>query len=378
MIITLGFEAVLRHRLFLFLKEVDLMRALGFVAIVLAVFSTSVRAEVVDEAAATGSERLAYYASTFDVQTSGDVSALRNFVMLSSKIGFNALDKTKKLHGSRVTPLSLTPILKFDDNINGGNKSDQIVFSNGLTLNFPEDSLAKGDVLAGFQLSSGARMFYSRGRYLDINAGVGKSWGIQTHLSQLNWNASACSRNHVAGWSFVDLCATHTGKQKSLGESRENRVEMMFTQLTKISDLPWEIRAKAFRQDSSGAWNNGAGIQMLGVLNAGTSVDVSIESEFETTANRYQAYDAAARVNFKIAGKKVSLKVGQSLMANSKLLGQTFDVTSNSLVASIPVGKLGVANLSVEKSTSAISLYDTTTVGLSMDISGIALSKFLR
>lgn len=354
------------------------MRALGFVAIVLAVFSTSVQAEVIEEAAATGSERLAYFASTFDMKTEGDVSALRNFVTLSSKIGFNALDKTKKLHGSRVTPLSLTPILKYDDNINGGNKSDQIVFSNGLTLNFPEDSLAKGDVLAGLQLSSGARMFYSRGRYIDIGASVGKSWGVQTHLSQVNWSASACSRNHVAGWSFVDLCATHSGKEKALGESRENRVETMFTQMIPLSDLPWEIRAKAFRQDASGVWNNGAGLQMLGVLDGGTSVDVSIESEFETAANRYQAYDAYARVNFQIAGKKVSLKVGQSLMANSKLLGQAFDVVSTTVVASIPVGKLGVANLSVEKSTSAISLYDTTSVGLSLEISGIALAKFLR
>lgn len=354
------------------------MRALGFVAIVLAVFSTSVRAEVIDEAAATGSERLAYYASTFDVQKTNDVSALRNFVVLSSKIGFNALDKTKKLHGSRVTPLSLTPILKFDDNINGGNKSDQIVFSNGLTLNFPEDSLAKGDVLAGFQLSSGARMFYSRGRYFDINAGVGKSWGLQTHLSQLNWNASACSRNHVAGWSFVDLCATHSGKEKALGESRENRAEMTFTQLTAISDLPWEIRAKAFRQDSSGEWNNGAGFQMLGVLNDNASLDVSVESEFESAAHRYQAYDVYARVNFTLGGKRVSLKVGQSLMANSKLLGQVFDVATNSIVASIPIGKIGIANLSVDKSTSAISLYDTTSVGVSLDISGVALSKLLR
>lgn len=354
------------------------MRCLSFVALILTMLSTSVWAEVIDEAAATGSERLAYFASTIDVETVGGVSALRSFVMLSSKIGFNALDKTKKLHGSRITPLSVTPILKYDDNINGGNKADKIVFSNGLTLNFPEDSLAKGDVLAGLQLSTGARVFYGRGRYFDVSSGVGSAWGIQTQLSQLTWNASACSRNHVAGWSFFDVCATHSGKEKSMGDSLENRAEMTFTQLTKISDLPWEIRAKAFRQDSSGEWNNGAGVQMLGVLNDSSSIDLSIESEFATAANRYQAYDAYARVNFKLGGKKVSLKIGQSLMANSKLLGQSFDVASNSLVASVPVGKIGTANLSVEKSTSPISLYNTTSVGVSLDFSDVTLSALLK
>ena len=123
-----------------------------------------------------------------------------------------------------------------------------------------------------------------------------------------------------------------------------------------LSDLPWEIRAKAFRQDASGVWNNGAGLQMLGVLDGGTSVDVSIESEFETAANRYQAYDAYARVNFQIAGKKVSLKVGQSLMANSKLFGPAFEVVSTTVVARIPLVKLAVATLPVADSPCEYSL----------------------
>lgn len=354
------------------------MRCLSLVALFIALSSGFVRADGVDAAAATGSERLTYLASTLDLQTTGGVSALRNFVALSSKVGFNVLDKTKRLHGSRVSPPSLKPVLKYDDNINGGNKADRVEFGNGLVLNFPADSLAQGDVLAGLQFSSGARVFYGRGRYLDVSSSVGNAWGLRTRLSQLTWGASACSRNHVAGWSFVDLCASHSGKKKALGESRENRAEIVLTQLQSISTHAFEVRGKAFRQDSSGEWNNGVGIQLLGVLNDTTSIDFSIESEQESASHRYQVYDASAGVNFKIAGRAVSLELGRSLMSNAKLLGETFDIESTSVSASVPIGKSSVVHLSLDKNTAPLQLYQTTTVGLSVDFTGRLFSRLFQ
>lgn len=354
------------------------MRCLKTAAFVFAMVATAAQSQVTEIASATGSERLTYFASTLDMTSVGGLASVNNFVGSSANIGFNALDTTKSLHGARVSPLSVRPTVRYDDNANGGNKSDKIVFGNGLTLTFPSDSLARQDVVAGLAVSSGARVFYGRGRYLDISAGFGKSWGLSTSSPQLDWNASLCSRNYLSGWSFLDLCAYNSGKRKVLSSSSESRAEVLWTQLAAPGGMPWEIRGKVFRQNASGDWNFGGGLQVLGAINSNVALDLSVESELQSASHKFERYDIYAKAQFNIAGHLLSLKLSQSLLSNGRILGEVHDDTSRSLVASFSAGGWGVINFSLEKTKSRIQFYNTSTIGVSWDVSPAMLKDLWK
>lgn len=335
------------------------------------------RAEMLDIAASLGSERLTNYTAKLETEHLASPAALQAFVASSARLGFNVLDPNKGMTGFRRSTLRFAPTLTYDGNANGGNQSERLDIGSAV-LRFQPESLAQGALLAGVELSATTRLHYGRGRYLDLSAGAGRSFAVGKGFAQTDRRLAVCSRNHVAGWSFVDLCANRSWKDKALSQSDESRVEMGFVQLLSLSDRPAEFRLKAFRQDSSGAWNNGFGIAMLSVATNNFAAELSLESELPSTTQPYESYSVAAAFHTKLRTRPVSIRLTQSEIANARVLGLRHDDTRRTLLIMTPIRTDISISVSYSRTDSQTEFFNSEQFGLNLNFSGKKLSDMLK
>lgn len=98
------------------------------------------------------------------------------------------------------------PLLAWDQNINGGVLQDRF-WLNGLMFQANPAYVAKAGLVAGALAGGGLRLAWDEGRYLDLRGQAELGWSPRHDLGRADAALALCSRNHVMGWTFVDLCA---------------------------------------------------------------------------------------------------------------------------------------------------------------------------
>ena len=208
------------------------MRMPFFVAALLASVSSASaqNADVLRSSLDSGNERLALFSASKYVAAQPDPTVLRLLGQLMPLQAFRLDGATPDNHIIR-RQINLSPVVAYDDNINGGNRNSSFTLGDTLTFTVDEDARAKEGVVLGAAINANMRYGYGRGDYLDAAGSFSAVHAPTEDLEKYNYGFSLCSRNHIQGWTFLDGCATTQSQIVDLGTAREDAVRLTATQL---------------------------------------------------------------------------------------------------------------------------------------------------
>lgn len=168
----------------------------------------------------------------------------------------------------------LSPLLGWDGNINGGVLRDRIDF-NGLTFEVDPDYRAKAGVVVGGSVGAMTRLAWDEGRVIDLVAQAELGWSPKHEVGRQDLFLQACSRNHLMGWSFLDLCAAGSRSFRELGDSTSHRLSADVAQVFALGPSLHELGFTLARADSQTEDQNRVGLS-LDSLWRGSSTSVAL------------------------------------------------------------------------------------------------------
>ncbi|WP_299505107.1 hypothetical protein [Cypionkella sp.] len=137
----------------------------------------------------------------------------------------------------------LEPVLSYDGNINGGVLQDSFSYG-GFIFEADPNFRAKGGVVMGLSGGGVARLAWANGRYVEGRLRAEAVWSPEHQIGRSNSEFALCSRNHVQGWSFVDVCQTVSAVKRELGTSESQETALAVTQLFQTEAAYHEVTAE--------------------------------------------------------------------------------------------------------------------------------------
>lgn len=328
-------------------------------------------ADKLEAANLSGSMRLMNFVATEAMRGAPSPMSLKSFVTSSVQLGFNVADPEASLQGWRDFGYGIQPILSYDSNVNGGNPSDRLYLDEDSYFQFDPDSVAQGAVVAGAGLNMGAKLFYDRGRYLDLGLSASRSWSVDGQYPIATWSLSACSQNHLFDWNYFDLCASRSAQDKDLSSSINERVEARLVHLMNLGPTPTEVRIKGFRQNQSGGWNSGVGADVILLTGDRAAISFGGEAELAPPEDIRQKYSVHASLQMIAFERPVSVTISQSQMVGSQILGEYHDDTTTSLSLSVPLTPSISGQLSISQTESNLDFYDQQSIGFNIAVTDL-------
>jgi len=135
------------------------------------------------------------------------------------------------------------PILSYDGNINGGALQDSFTF-NGFVFEADPAFRAKSGVVMGLAAGAVARLAWANGRYVEGRLRGEAVWSPEHSIGRSNAELALCSRNHVTGWTFLDLCQTASVVERELGSNTSQKTALAMTQLFQTTAGYHEVTAE--------------------------------------------------------------------------------------------------------------------------------------
>ncbi len=265
-----------------------------------------------------------------------------------------------------------SPVVGWDSNINGGWPNTSLNLP-GITLVTTPEFAAQDGVIVGGNVSAGFRLGYRMGGYLDVDGNVEKVWAPAHGLSRTSGAASACARNHVGGWRFLDLCQEGSFLERDLGRSTAGATSVSFVQLFSGNGSGHELSLTAMRRDVNEDHQQAG---RLTVSSVWENVATQVSATLATPAGdaHVQRARLALEVRRMVAGRFFAVELAAEESDGSSFLGhersdRTYGMSvSTTLMRGLTIGA------GYSRTRSSISFFDENRFGVNFRVN--ALSAF--
>lgn len=260
--------------------------------------------------------------------------------------------------------VQVAPLLAWDGNINGGLLQDRFTL-NGLAFEADPDFVAKSGIVAGLSAAGLLRYAWNTGRLVEMQAATELGWSPEHGIGRADVMLSACSRNHLEGWSFLDLCTTGRHYWRELDEDSAWQVSAAFTQIAPARNSLHEIRLQYLRASTAGPDQDRVALSIESVWSrALTEIEVTVGEPLEdTVALRYRT---DARVSWIADNRSWSLDVWTQQAEGGMFLGIPREDRARGIGLTTdlrPGTSLRLAYLD-SRSTAGIANYDQVTLDI--------------
>lgn len=143
----------------------------------------------------------------------------------------------------------VAPVLAWDGNINGGVPRDSFWFG-GLLFQADPAFRAQAGVVAGVAAGGTMRLGWAEGRVVDLTGRVELAWSPDHDIGRADAGLALCSLNHVAGWTFVDLCASASRSWRDLGITGGHQVSVALAQVVSTPGALHQLGLRYARADT--------------------------------------------------------------------------------------------------------------------------------
>jgi len=146
--------------------------------------------------------------------------------------------------------IQVGPLLAWEGNINGGVLQDRFAIG-GLIFQADPEFRAKSGLIAGISAGGLLRYAWAEGRLVEMRGAAELGWSPEHEISRTDLMLSICSRNHLAGWNFLDLCAIRRYHGRELGNASTDQAS---AEISRIVSAPNSIHEVSLRY----AWESTA------------------------------------------------------------------------------------------------------------------------
>lgn len=259
------------------------------------------------------------------------------------------------------------PLLAWDGNINGGILQDRFVL-NGLTFVGDPDFVAKSGIVVGLSTGGLLRYAWDTGRLVELQGAAEVGWSPEHEMGRTDMMLSVCSRNHLKGWSFLDLCTTGRHYWRELDEDSAWQISAAFTQIAPGPNSLHEIRLEYLRALTAGSDQDRVALSIESVWRrALTEIGVTLGEPLDDTISL--RYRTDARVNWIAAGRGWSLDVWTQQAEGGMFLGVPREDRAGGIGLTTDLRRgtsLRLAYLD-SRSTAGIANYDQITLDIRFD-----------
>ena len=269
------------------------------------------------------------------------------------------------------TLFSVTPIFRYEDNINGGNSPQPLVVGN-LRFIGDENYYKQSGVLIGLTAGLGGRYIYDQGRYLNYSLGTGYAQGFQNGVGIVSQNVSLCSVNHIAKRWYVDACADQARERKKLMDTTNSNIKLIgshvFSSPTK-QHKQFKFGINRYLADNYNQNQIQFGFNTTHPQGVFTGLDTTFgEAVNEQLATRFFV---AGTVGLYFARKPLKFTASYRRSSGGLLLGFDRDSNTASISATYPVWRNFTATLGYSNTDSNIDYFDAS--GPSLDVQFAAI-----
>lgn len=269
------------------------------------------------------------------------------------------------------TSYSIRPVLRYSNNINGGNSAKPLVL--GKAVFRTDEALYRiSGTVAGLALGLNGRTIYGEGKYLTFGLNTEYALSTSTDDKIISTSATICSFNHLGQLWYLSGCANKYVSRKTITDNSGSDVKLMMSHiLTGASKKHHELKVgvkrlftKSYTQDQLIL-----GVETLHLNNVFTSLEVTVGKPVPDELVTHIA--VTGRATFKVAGKPLSLTASTFKGAGGLVLGSVLNSKGASISASYPVWRNLTATIGYSKNDSTIDYFDSATPTIGIQFSGI-------
>ena len=269
------------------------------------------------------------------------------------------------------TSFSLTPIFRYEDNINGGNSPQPLVVGS-LRFIGDENFHKQSGVLVGLNAGLGGRYIYDQGRYLNYNLGTGYAQSFESGIGVVNHNASVCSVNHIAKRWYVDACADQIRERKELLDATNSNVKLIGSHIFSSPTQQHKQFKFGINRYLTDAYQQNQ-LQFSIKTTHPQGMVTGIDTTFGEAVRGQLAtqFFVAGNVGLYFAKKPIRISATYHRSTGGLLLGFERDSNTASISVSYPVWRNLTATLGYTKTDSNIDYFDVS--GPSLDVQFAAI-----
>lgn len=338
--------------------------AAGLVMLGLTLGSGQAQADAMDRArlsSLSGSERLRMFTLGQAMDTGRAPLSVRNAMRQAlTQTGFYHQGAPALVNRS----LRASPVLAWDDNINGGYFNETYTLF-GLPFVVSPNNVARAGLVLGGRLDGSLRLAWAEGRTLDLSASAEAAWSPVHDMGRSTAHVQACARNHIARWTFADVCATASGGRRALSSGHSVAVSAGLSRVYGGASSAHEISVELEQRRLSPGDQTGLTLGWGAVWNrAVTQVSVGIATPIPgASATRLRL---TARVGWMWDNRPVNVSLWHLQSGGGMLLG----VPRADRQTGVGISLQARSNLSVDLThqvtQSTIALFDEARTGLSL------------
>ena len=260
--------------------------------------------------------------------------------------------------------LRFSPVLAWDDNINGGYFNDTLEIF-GLPFQVNPDNLARSGLVLGGRVDGSVRLVYAEGRYLDLTANTEAAWSPRHQIGRANAALSACARNHVSGWTFADVCVTAAGGWRELSSSTSTAVSTKLSQLFATTAATHQVSVEVERSQLSIGAQTSVTLGWASVWNRATS-DLSLTLGAPIPGAAATRARLSARTSWIWHNRPVTLSAWHMRSSGGMLLGMPREDRLTGLGVSVQARPGMSVDLMHQVTRSTVSLFDESRTGITV------------
>ena len=251
---------------------------------------------------------------------------------------------------------ALYPHLSYVPNLNGGATQERLEFQD-LSFYLRDDLLARGGMAAGASYDGLVRYGWDAGRYAEFRGQLGGLYAPGPDLTATRGTISACSRNHLSGWRFLDLCVSHSEDHRDLQDTDRDAVVFGFGTLFERGRTRHELNLSLTRRRTGNSYRSLAEIGLDSVWRQ-SATRLSLELGAQTGAESDPAITAAGEIRWRLADRVVGLGLSLSRSPETTFLGETRRDHGVGLTGLVTVSDKLVLTAAYLRNRSSVGFFD--------------------
>lgn len=178
--------------------------------------------------------------------------------------------------------IGVTPILRYDGNINNGVIGDRLDLG-GLVFLVDEESRARAGLVGGLALSAGSVLSFGQGGTLTLGAGLRYERALRHPLSIRGGFLQACGSQHIGRLTWIGLCQSFHREKRSLDGSRAAVTTLSFSRVLRNRFGPAELGIELGSLRNDGAQRGFAGLVLRQAAGGFGAFSLEIAGEHRRT-----------------------------------------------------------------------------------------------
>lgn len=215
----------------------------------------------------------------------------------------------------------MLPNLEYSADVNGGNPDKPLVLGNLIFIG-DKNLVRKEGFLLGARFGVNGRYIHGEGRYFNFSVGAAVSRSHEHKMNVVQLSTNVCSKQHIKNWWYVDLCGNTRNIDKQLTEESTSNFSLTTSKIFSLNARSHHQAAVEIRRHVADQYEQNQlafGIQTIHENGVFTKLDYSVGEEIENQLALRRSITGS--VGTRIAGRKVTVSVNQSVEDGGLLLG---------------------------------------------------------